>query len=74
MFVRWGPTIQPLTPEERAQLWIDKHLPKSAIEKMDPGARVYGEMSRELHYREKLAEEKKKTNHWLDELDGSDDE
>lgn len=73
MFNRWGPTVQALSPEERATLWVDKHLPKSQIEKMDPGARIYAQMSRELHIKERVAEEKRKQKHWLDDLDGGDE-
>lgn len=71
---RWGPTVQALTPEERAILWVDRRLSKADIAKLDPGARIYAQMSRDLHIKERVAQEKKRPKHWLSDLDGADDE
>lgn len=70
---RVGPQIEPLTPEQRAFLWVEERLPMGAIAAMPADAQIYGQMSRDLHIRERLEEEKKKEQSWFEKLDGWSD-
>lgn len=59
-----------LNARERAERAIDKSLSVEAIASMPPDSRIYGQMSRDLHIQERLQEEQKGEQSWLQKLDG----
>jgi hypothetical protein len=67
---RVGPQIQPLTAAQRAELWMEQRLPIAAVELLAPEARIYGQMSRDLHLQERIEQEQAKEKSWLQQLDG----
>jgi hypothetical protein len=72
---RWFPDIQPLTAEERARLFVDRHgLSVQRIEQLPAEQQIYGHMKREMDIAERVKEENKKGNSWLGNLDGWNEE
>jgi hypothetical protein len=67
------PDIEPLTANERAEQYVNAHLPVEEVQSLDPEAQVYAQTSRNLHIAERLAEEQKKERSWLQSLDGWDE-